>query len=68
MIRAFNAMSKPFCRQLLPFDFRYHFLSFGHMPMYITDEVADLREKILKQAILDQGLSESIALRWLRVD
>lgn len=42
--------------------------AFIHMHMFITDEMADLREKILKQAILDEGLSSSIADRWLKVD
>lgn len=42
--------------------------AFVHMHMFITDEMADLRENILRKAILDEGLSESIADRWLRVD
>lgn len=42
--------------------------AFIHMHMFITDEMADLREHILKQAILDEGLSSSIADRWLKVD
>jgi len=42
--------------------------AFVHMHMFITDELADLREQILRQAILDEGLSESIAERWLKVD
>jgi hemoglobin-like flavoprotein len=42
--------------------------AFVHMHMYITDEMADLRENILRQAILDEGLDEQIAERWLRVD
>ena len=42
--------------------------AFVHMHMYITDEMADLREEILKKAILDEGLDEGIAERWLKVD
>lgn len=42
--------------------------AFVHMHMFITDEIADLREEILRQAILDEGLSPSIADRWLKVD
>jgi len=42
--------------------------AFIHMHMYITDEIADVRQEILKQAILDEGLSEDIAQRWLKVD
>ncbi len=39
-----------------------------HMHMLITDEQLDLRETILREAILAEGLSESIADRWLAVD
>ncbi len=39
-----------------------------HMNMFITDELATLRERFLRRAILSQGLSESIADRWQAVD
>lgn len=39
-----------------------------HMNMFITDEVASIRERYLRHAILSQGLSESIADRWQAVD
>jgi hemoglobin-like flavoprotein len=42
--------------------------AFVHMHMFITDEMADLREHILRQAILDEGLPASVADRWLKVD
>lgn len=42
--------------------------AFVHMHMYITEEMSDLRERMLRQAILDEGLSEEIADRWLKVD
>lgn len=42
--------------------------AFIHMHMFITDEIADLRQEILKQSILSQGLSSDIAKRWLKVD
>lgn len=42
--------------------------AFGHMHRFITDEMADLREHILRQAILDEGRSASIADRWMKVD
>jgi truncated hemoglobin YjbI len=42
--------------------------AFVHMHMFITDEQADLRERILHRAILEQGLSEEIARRWLSID
>lgn len=42
--------------------------AFVHMHMFITEEMADVRETILRAAILEQGLSASIAARWLKVD
>jgi hemoglobin len=42
--------------------------AFVHMHMFITDEMADLREQILKQTILAESLSASVADRWLKVD
>jgi hemoglobin-like flavoprotein len=42
--------------------------AFVHMHMFITEEMAEVREKILKTAILAEGLPESIAQRWLKVD
>ncbi|MDH5633926.1 MAG: hypothetical protein OEZ10_13185 [Gammaproteobacteria bacterium] len=42
--------------------------AFVHMHMFITEEQADLRESILRQAILDQGLSTDIADSWMKMD
>ncbi len=42
--------------------------AFVHMHMFVTAEQADLRENILRRAILQEGLSDSIAERWLAVD
>jgi hemoglobin len=42
--------------------------AFVHMHMFITDEMADLREQILKQCISAEGLTEYVADRWLKVD
>lgn len=42
--------------------------AFVHMHMFITDEMADVREKILREAILAEDLSASVAERWLKVD
>lgn len=39
-----------------------------HMHMFITDEMAIYREKILRQCIYEEGLSRDIANRWLAVD
>lgn len=40
----------------------------AHMHMVITDEMYDLRQYHLKRCILEQGLSEEIADRWIAVD
>lgn len=42
--------------------------AFVHMHMFITDEMADIRETLLRKAILAEGLSAGIADRWLAVD
>jgi truncated hemoglobin YjbI len=42
--------------------------AFIHMHMFITGEMIILREKILRTAIIEQGLSDSVANRWLMVD
>jgi len=36
--------------------------------MFITEDMALYREKILRQCIEEQGLSSSLADRWLAVD
>lgn len=40
----------------------------AHMHMYITDEAADYREHLLREAILAEGISEAIADRWMAVE
>lgn len=40
----------------------------AHMHMYITDELFDLRNKILGECILECGVSQELAERWLRID
>lgn len=42
--------------------------AFVHMHMFITQEMLDVRETLLKNAILAEGLSASITERWLNVD
>jgi hemoglobin-like flavoprotein/truncated hemoglobin YjbI len=39
-----------------------------HMHMYITEELADLRERYLRFAIVSQGLSDDVADRWQVID
>ncbi len=40
----------------------------AHMHMFITDEAADYREHLLRQAILAEGISEVISDRWMAVE
>lgn len=42
--------------------------AFVHMHMYVTADVADFRETLLRNAILAEGLSEADADIWLSVD
>jgi nitric oxide dioxygenase len=42
--------------------------AFVHMHMFITEEISNVRETLLKNAILAEGLSAAIAERWLQVD
>ncbi|MDH5642426.1 MAG: globin domain-containing protein [Nitrospira sp.] len=51
-----------------PYVYRGDTPAIVHMNMFITDELASLRERFLRHAILSQGLSESIADRWQAVD
>ncbi|MCK5728697.1 MAG: hypothetical protein KAH08_05695 [Methylococcales bacterium] len=42
--------------------------AFVHMHMFITNEMIEIRERILKASILAEGLSETTADKWLAVD
>ena len=39
-----------------------------HKHMYITEELFDLRSKILKESILECGVSANLTERWVRFD
>ena len=39
-----------------------------HRHMYITEELFDLRTKILKESILACGVPGALAERWIRID
>ncbi len=51
-----------------PNEYRGETPAIAHMHMFITDEMLDLRESLLRQAIRDEGLSESIIERWMKVE
>jgi hemoglobin len=42
--------------------------AFVHMHMFITEEMLDVRERILREAILAEGISAELTERWLSVD
>lgn len=42
--------------------------AFVHMHMFITSEMIEVRERILRACIIAEGLSEEIADKWLKVD
>jgi truncated hemoglobin YjbI len=39
-----------------------------HKHMFITEELFDLRSKILKESILECGVPTNLAERWIRID
>ncbi len=51
-----------------PNNYRGEPPAFLHMHMYITQEMADIRNVYLCKAVLGEGLSEEICERWLKVD
>ena len=40
----------------------------AHMHMLVTEEMALEREKVLRKSVLDEGLSDDITQRWLKID
>ncbi len=51
-----------------PNHFRGETPAMSHMHMFITDEMLDVRETILRRAMTEAGLSPQIQARWLRID
>jgi truncated hemoglobin YjbI len=51
-----------------PNDYTGDTPAFVHMHMFITEEMLAVRETLLRNAILAEGLSADIAERWLKVD
>ncbi len=42
--------------------------AFLHMHMFITKEMSDIRNTYLRRAIREEGISEELCQRWLKVD
>ena len=40
----------------------------GHKHMFITEELFELRSKILRESILACGVAEDLAERWVKID
>lgn len=40
----------------------------AHRAMYITEELFAIRENLLRQALVEYGLSNELIERWLRID
>jgi truncated hemoglobin YjbI len=51
-----------------PDDYRWDTPAIAHMHMFVTDEQADIREVLLRNAIRQEGLSQELEDRWLAVD
>lgn len=51
-----------------PDEYIWESPAMAHMHMMVTAEQADIRETLLRNAIRQEGLSQDIEERWLRVD
>ncbi len=51
-----------------PNDYRGRELKTAHRQFYIPDELFELRHEILRESILEGGVPEDLAQRWLRID
>jgi len=51
-----------------PNEFKGETPAISHLHMFITEEMLDVRERLLRKAISEEGLSDAIADRWLRID
>ena len=58
MVAAFNG----------PNNYRGDTPAFVHMHMFITNEMSNVRSKLLYSGVVVEGVSEAIADRWLKVD
>lgn len=49
-------------------EFKGETPAISHMHMFITDEMIDLRERILRKCILEEGISEELCDKWMEID
>ena len=43
-------------------------LPLAHRRMYITEELLSVRQGLLREALEEEGLDESLIVRWLKID
>lgn len=43
-------------------------LPLAHRRMYITEELLEVRQGLLHESLQEEGLSEALILRWLKID
>ncbi|MDX8413040.1 MAG: group 1 truncated hemoglobin [Mariprofundales bacterium] len=43
-------------------------LPLAHRRMYITDELLELRRSLLREALQEEGISDDLIRRWLKID
>jgi len=43
-------------------------LKYTHIYMYITDELFDVRQGLLKESLIEAGLQRAHMARWLKID
>jgi len=43
-------------------------LPLAHRRMYITQELLELRQELLRESLQEEGLSETLIKRWLKID
>jgi len=43
-------------------------LPLAHRRMYITEELLEVRQGLLRESLQEEGLSEALILRWLKID
>ncbi|MGA7750050.1 MAG: group 1 truncated hemoglobin [Gallionella sp.] len=51
-----------------PIEYMGKDIEMAHEAMYITDELFDLRKKLLEESLREAGLEEVLRERWLKID
>jgi hemoglobin len=51
-----------------PHEYRGETPAIAHLHMFITEEMLDVRESLLRRAMAEAGLETALQGRWLRID